>query len=179
MKQVIILIVFTLFISCKNDNKHKVANTDSFNSELYDKILEFQNKVKFVKNSNDEIADGVKSIESALIHIYEIKFYIEDKDTIAGLTLYSGGINSYYSEEIRKNEKIYGIYEDDTLKPTYINDPYQIGRSFVKEYMENPNTISKFYQKNDFINDDIYDVCRYKVKGKKLIFFDVLTGNKR
>ena len=180
MRKVIVSIVMVFFISCKkNGEKHIINTTNSFNPELYSKILEFQNKIKFVNNSKDDNNDGVKSIESALNYIYEIKFYIEDKDTIVGFTLYSGGINSYYSEEIENNKDIYGIYENDTLTPTYINDPFKIGKNFVKEYKKNSNNISKFYQTNNFINDEIYDIYIYKVKGNKLVFDKIEVGNKR
>jgi len=169
-----------IFISCKESSKTEVYNkSESLNSELYAVILAYQAKVKIPKVKSKEISPGVKSVESALIYVYEIKFNIENKDTLVSLTLNSGGVNSYYSSHIPRNEKIYGIYQDQYLKPIYINDPQKIGKHFIKEYKEDKNTIDKYRQKNDFINDDIYDLYVYKVKGMKLVFDKVLMGNKR
>lgn len=180
MRKVTVLIVLVFFISCKkeHDEKDTITANNSFNNELYSKILEFQNKIKVVNKSKNN-SNNVKTIESALIYIYEIKFYIEDKDTIVGFTLYSGGINSYYNEDIKDNKNIYGIYENGKLQPTYVNDPLKIGKFFVEDYKENSYYISKFYQTNDFINDEIYDIHLYKVRGNKLIFEKIEVGNKR
>lgn len=179
MKELILLILLTICISCKEPNKieihHKRASLDS---ELYAAIQAYQMKIKIPKVESKEISPGVKSIESALIYVYEIKFNIENKDTIVSLTLNSGGINSYYDSHIPMNDKIYGVYQDENLKPTYVNDPQQIGKHFIKEYREDIDAIEKFKQKRDFINDAIYDVYLYKVRGRKLIFDKVLVGNK-
>lgn len=178
MKQLILLIIFIICISCKkSDTVYHTNINETLSPELYNKILEFQHKIKITKNSNEEI-NNVKNINSTNIYIYEIKFCIEGKDTIVGFALYSDGIHSYYNEEIQKNEKIYGIYEDDILKPTYINDPHKIGNIFIREYVEKPNTLSKFYKKYDYShNDETYDIYLYKIKGKKLMFYDILKGN--
>ena len=184
MKKLTIFIFLIVFISCKTSDKiesdqievhHK---SSALNPELYATLLAFQAKVKIPKIVSKEISPGVKSIKAALIYVYEIKFDIENKDTIVGLTLSSDGINSYYSSSMPNNEKIYGIYQDACLKPTYINDPYKIGKYFIKEYIEDVDAIDKFEQKVDFINDAIYDVYLYKVRGKKLVFDKVLVGNK-
>ena len=179
MKNIIILSIGLLIcFSCKKKDITPTIKSETLNPELYGKILEFQNDIK-IQNSYIRMKTKRNIIKSALIHVYEIKFYLENKDTIVSFTLYSDGINSYYNKDIQRNEKIYGIYEDDTLKPTYINDPHKIGSNFIKKYIENPKIVSKFYKKNDFINDEIYDIYLYKVKGHKMILYDILHGNKK
>jgi len=184
MKKLTIFIFLIVFISCKTSDKiesdqievhHK---SSALNPELYATLLAFQAKVKIPKIVSKEISPGVKSIKAALIYVYEIKFDIENKDTIVGLTLSSDGINSYYSSSMPNNEKIYGIYQDAYLKPTYVNDPHKIGKYFIKEYIEDVDAIEKSEQKVDFINDAVYDVYLYKVRGKQLVFDKVLVGNK-
>lgn len=159
-------------VSCKNLNPKEIEN-EELGTELYNTILAYQAKNKIPKINTKEISPGVKNIKSALIYVYEIKFSIQNKDTIIRITLNSGGIKSLYKLQLSKNHTIYGIYQDDSLKPCYIDDSLKTGNKFIKKYIHNSN-LNQFDQKLDFINDEIHDTYLYKVKSKKIIFDQIL-----
>lgn len=172
-----LMILFLLFISC-NDSKTTTTSIKDIDisSELYNKILDYQDKHPIPKIGE---YDKTKPppVETSFIYIYEAKFEKENNETLLGITLYPTGISNYYDQQ-NINVIINGIYKDDKLKATYINDPYKLGKGFVKQYLRSQD-IQKFYYRRDIIMDAMYDINLYKVKNGKLIFYKVLKGNVR
>lgn len=173
-----IIILFLLLISC-NDNKKNTTSIENIEirSELYNKILEYQTKYPIPKPI-DYDKSKPPPVETSFIYVYEAKFTQENNETVLGITLYPIGINDYYNSKNLKVQ-VNGIYKDDILKPTYINDPYKLGTGFVKQYLTNNQEIDKFYYHRDIIMDAMYDIYLYKIKDGKLIFYKVLKGNVR
>jgi len=170
-----IIILFLLLISCKDDKTSTTSIKDvELSSELYSKVLEYQTKHPIPKPINYDKSKP-PPVETSFIYIYEAKFTQENDEIILGITLYPIGINDYYDS---KNIKVQvnGIYKDDNLKPTYVNDPHKLGRGFVKQYL-NSQDVQKFYYHRDIIMDAMYDIILYKVQDGKLIFYKVLKGN--
>jgi hypothetical protein len=172
----IVIILFFLFISCNDSKKNTTAikNID-ISSKLYNKIFEYQDKHPIPKVGEYDKAKP-PLVETSFIYIYEAKFQKENNETLLSITLYPTGISTYYDKK-NIDVKINGIYKDNLLKPTYINDPFKLGTNFVKQYLNNNQDIEKFLYERDIIIDAMYDIDLYKIKDDKLIFYKVLKGN--
>lgn len=171
-----IIILFFLFISCIDSKKNSTSIKDvEINLELYNKIFEYQDKHPIPKVA---VFDKTKPppVETSFIYIYEAKFLKENNETFLSITLYPTGTSTYYDKK-NIDVKINGIYKDKLLKPTYINDPFKLGRNFIKKYLSDNQDVEKFHYEHDIIVDAMYDVDLYKVKDDKLIFWKVLKGN--
>lgn len=170
-----ILIFFLLLISCKDDKTStKLIKDIEFSSELYSKVLEYQTKHPIPKPLKYDKSKP-PPVETSFIYVYEAKFTKENNEIVLGITLYPIGINDYYDSNNIKVQ-INGIYKDYNLKPTYVNDPYRLGKDFVKQYLNNQD-IQNFYYHRDIIMDAMYDINLYKLQEGKLIFYKVLKGN--
>ena len=172
-----IIILFLLFLSCNTSRRNTTSIKDiQVSSELYNKILEYQAKHPIPKPI---IYDKSKPppVETSYIYVYEAKFNQENNEIILGITLYLTGINNYYDSK-NIEVKVNGIYKDDDLEPTYVNDPYKLAKGFVKQYLNNKD-MQNFYYHRDITMDAMYDIDLYKVKDGKLIFYKVLKGNRR
>ena len=172
-----IFILLLLFTSCK-DSETNISSIKNIglSNELYSKLLKYQTEypipppIKYDERKPPPV-------ETSFIYVYEAKFTQENNETILGITLYPIGINDYYDSKKIKVQ-VNGIYKDDNLKPTYVNDPFMLGKNFVTQYLKSKE-IQKFYYDRDIIMDAMYDIYLYKVKNGKLEFYKILKGNVR
>lgn len=145
---IILAFIFFLFTSCEE----KKNNTD-LNDNLYNVLIDYQKKNPF------------KEAPENSMYVYEVYFY---QDSTLSVSLSPIGVNL-------EEKNPYGIYQDETLKATYIIDNSKIGKNLIKKYFQ--KDLEKFTQKDFVINDAMYPEYIYKIKGKNLIFKDSIRGN--
>ena len=117
MNKNIIAVVFLLLLSCcKNYNNNLDKN-------LYDAILKYQEDYPIPKVNHNGVSQS--------IYLYKVYFYKEKKDTIILLQRSPAGLS--------KLDKGYGIYQDDTLYPTFIYDDNNLSAKFIKNKIKKNN----------------------------------------
>lgn len=145
---IILAFIFFLFTSCEE----KKNNTD-LNDNLYNVLIDYQKKNPF------------KEAPENSMYVYEVYFY---QDSTLSVSLSPIGVNL-------EEKNPYGIYQDETLKATYIIDNSKIGKNLIKKYFQ--KDLDKYIQKDFVINDAMYPEYIYKIKGHKLILSDSVRGN--
>lgn len=156
-KVFIIAISFFLFVSCQN----KESN---ISEQLYNVLIDYQTKNPLPTKENT--SKTFYLISKNLRYVYEASFY---KDGSLYITLNPSGVNV--------EEKSYGIYQDNILKPTYIIDDDKAGKNFIIKYVQ--KDLDKFTMNKAPIIDVIYPTYIYKIKGDKLVLSDSIRGNNR
>lgn len=172
----LILIIFTIILaSCNNGVNFDAEKYSQIDSELYDRILEYQKKyplpqkIKYNKNE-------LPPVENSFLYIYEVTFMKNNLDTIVSITMSPAGLRNYY-DNVNTQIEVNGIYKDKYLKATYIRDPLKLGANYIKKYLTNKSEIEKFYFNNDMNIDLIYDNYIYKLTNGKLVFYKTNKGN--
>ena len=147
MKRLIYLIILVcFFFSCKKKD-------NGLTEDLYNVILKYQKENDFSKSKN--FTSFSKN------YVYRVNIDTTKKDTIIFITTDPIGY-------IGSLKKVYGIYSDDNLHPTIIEDENKIGKKFVLEYRKKNLDFFKVTNPPNFtIPVPIY---LYNVKNGKLIF---------
>lgn len=153
----IIAISSFLYTSCQN----KESN---INQQLYNVLVDYQTKNPLPTKENS--SKTFYLISKNLKYVYEASFY---KDGSLYITLNPIGVNI--------EEKSYGIYQDHTLKPTYVIDDDKVGKKFIIKYIK--KDLDKFTMNKVPVIDVIYPTYIYKIKGDRLILSDSIRGNSR
>ena len=157
MKQIIFIIFICFsFFGCEKQEK-------GFNDKLYKVVKSYQHEIPIPEKKEIGRKDSPENIYS---YVYEVKFDAS-KDTIMSITLKPQGVTTASGN--------YGVYKDDNLYPTIINDKDKSGRRFINEYRK--NCLEKFFYKQGNIIDVIYPIYLYQVHNNDLIFIEKLKGN--
>lgn len=147
MRITLLCLSFFLLINCSKEKKENLF----FNGNLYNEIINYQKK--------NPIPD--KNLYK--LFIYEISFS-KQEDTLLAITVSPTGVRS-------KNS--FGIYKNETIKPSYVIDSQNIGKKLVNIYKK--DSIESYTLEGTPPHIDvIYPVYKYKVKKDKLIFIDSL-----
>ena len=154
MKQNIIAVIcFLLLTCCKNFN-------NDLDKNLYDIILKYQGDYPIPKVNHNET--------NQTIYLYKVYFYKEKKDTIILLQRSPAGLS--------KLDKGYGIYQDDTLYPTFIYDDNNLGGKFIKNKKNDIEKNKKFYWIIGAAPSESFPpVYKYKIQSKELKFVKIDT----
>ena len=147
MNRLILILAGFILLSCKQES--------GLQDDLYNIVLDYQKKNPFKETPENSI------------YVYEVYFY---QDSTLSVSLSTIGVNL-------EEKKPYGIYQDETLKATYIIDDKKMGKNFVKKYIQ--RDLDKYIIKDFVINDAMYPEYFYKIKGDKLIFADSIRSNIR
>ena len=79
-----------------------------------------------------------------------------------------------YFNGVEGVNKVYGIYEDSCIKPTYVIDNYQIGEKFI-ESVKTKDLENYTYNNSDNV-DIIYSLYIYNLVENKLVFKEKING---
>jgi hypothetical protein len=147
MRKNIIAVIFLLLLTCcKNYN-------NDLDKNLYDAILKYQEDYPIPKLSHSE--------EGQTIYLYKVYFFKEKKDTIIVLQRSPAGLS--------KLDKGYGIYQDDSLNPTFIYDDNNLGTKFIKNKINDTEKNKKFYWLIGATPSERFPpVYKYKIQNKEL-----------
>ena len=111
--------------------------------------------------------------QTAFKYIYEVQFK-QEEDTLITIYLRPDGIDS---NQTNFNNKIYGIYQDSCLKPTYFICDSNLGKNFIRSYKT--ENLHSFQYDNSSNIDFWYDRYVYKIIKGKIVFKEKIQGNIR
>lgn len=173
MRILITILLIILINSCNNKdshNKYECKNLTGINDSLYYVILSYQkiNPIPIVRNSTNDLPP---TPETAFKYVYEVQFK-KEKDTIIIITLRPDGINLIYNNF---RTKLYGVYQDSCLRPTYFIGDSSLSKNFVRNYTN--KDIANFRYDNSSTIDFFYSGYVYKIIGERLVFKEKIKGN--
>lgn len=171
MKVIVIPYLITFLVSCSNRNKLPADECNKFriNTSLYEELLTYQKQ-----NPIPTFKKGDKNLpplpQESLKYIYEITF-LKEKDSTITITLRPDGV---YFNGVEGVNKVYGVYEDSCIKPTYVIDNYQIGEKFI-ESVKTKDLENYIYNNSNNV-DIIYSLYIYNLVENKLVFKEKING---
>ena len=169
---VTILLLFILN-SCKHKrslSKNECENLTGIDDSLYSVISSYQklNPIPAIAKYDVSLP---RPSQTAFKYIYEVKFEKEE-DTLMTIYLRPDGIDSNHLDF---NNKIYGVYQDSCLKPTYFICDSNLGKNLIKSFKR--EKLHSFQYDNSINIDFWYDRCIYSINNGKIIFKEKIKGS--
>jgi hypothetical protein len=145
-------------------------NLTGIDDSLYSLIISYQkiNSIPVIAKYDVNLPPPP---QTAFKYIYEVLFEKEE-DTLITIYLRPDGIDSY---QAGVNNKIYGVYQDSCLKPTYFISDSNLVKNFIKSYKT--VKLHNFQYDNNSNIDFRYDRYVYKVINGKIVFKGKIEGN--
>ena len=152
--KVFVIFICLVFFGCEKHEK-------GINKKLYNTIMSYQNEITVPLKNRKDLKNSLASTSN---YVYEVIFDVNNKDTVMSITLKPQGIGI--------NSNNFGIYKDNKLYPTVINDKDKSGIQFIDEYRK--DGLEKFSYKGGSIVDKAYPIYLYQVRGNNLLFIEKL-----
>jgi hypothetical protein len=150
MKRCVLFLLLILLIRC-SDKSSEIG----IDKVLYELIQKYQSKYPIPED------------KSKLIYVYFVDCFKENNDTIIRLGRSAAGIS--------KSDKVYGVYENEELKPTFIFDQSNLCDKLIMKKVKNKNN-DRFYRNDNGSYPESYPpIYKYKLKNNELTLMKIDT----
>ena len=169
----ITVLLLVVLNSCNHTgslNGHACENLAGIDYSLYNVILSYQkmNPIPIIAKYDVNLPPPP---QTAFKYIYEVQFKIE-QDTLITICLKPDGVES---NQDNFDNRIYGVYQDSCLKPTYLISDSNLVKDFIKLYKR--ENMDSFRYDNSTNIDFWYDRYVYKIINSRIVFEEKIKGN--